>query len=234
MLELETLTRNRYFYGKLLSTENLELEQQYFNRKRWLLNRLALGMGVLRGLDVVATTDGTRVRVSAGVAIDGRGREIIAPSESQPVDPRALTDDRGMATGARVDGAGTVTLWLAYHECDTAPERMLVADCEAPTRCTWGAIAERYAVLIRQGAAPAAPGAVFDLSTLGQPGADMARVVATAVTKAPLDPPADPAVLLAEIALPAGGGAPSIDISRRTVAYSNLLLQELLLALTHP
>jgi hypothetical protein len=234
MLELEALTRNRYFYGKLLSTENLELEQRYFNRKRWLLNRLALGAGVLRGLDVVATMDASRVRVTVGVAIDGCGREIIVPSESQPVDPRALTDDRGLATGPRVDGAGTVTLWLAYHECETAPERLLVTDCEAPTRCVWGAIAERYAVLVRQGAAPAATAPVFDLATLGQPGADAARVVATAVTKAPLDPPADPAVLLAEVTLAAAGGPPSIDITRRAVVYGNLLLRELLPALTPP
>ncbi len=234
MLELQTPTRNRYFYGKLLSTENLELEQQYFNRKRWLLNRLALGAGVLRGLDVVATTDGTRLRVTTGVALDGLGREIIVPGESQPVDPRALTDDRGLAAGARVEGAGTVTLWLAYRECDTSPERMLVADCDTPTGCAWGAIAERYAVLIRQGAAPAAPGPVFDLATLGQPGADTARVVAMAVTKASLAPPADPAVVLAEVALPGAGGSLSIDVSRRGVVPSNVLLRELLLALTHP
>jgi hypothetical protein len=228
MAELETLLRNRYFYGKLLDPENLGLEQRYFNRKRWLLNRLALGRGALRGLDVVATADGVALRVTPGVAIDGLGREVIVPAESRAVDPRALTDDRGRPTGARVEGPEMVTVWIAYHECETAPERVLVADAAASSGCAYGAIAERYAVLVRPRMPLPLPGA-FDLSALATPGADVAAVVARAVTEAPLDPPADPAVPLAEIRL-GTGGVTAVDVTHRAVAASNELLLALLLA----
>src|SRR5206468_11586399 len=47
---LGTLTppqRNKYFYGKLMDVPHFQMEQTYGNWKRWLLNRLALGEGVL-------------------------------------------------------------------------------------------------------------------------------------------------------------------------------------------
>ena len=51
-MELKTPVRNRYFYGKLLDVFHFELEQSYFNAKRWRLNRRVFGFGVICGLDV--------------------------------------------------------------------------------------------------------------------------------------------------------------------------------------
>ena len=79
--ELTLPKRNHFFYGKLLDEMHLRLEQNYFNGKRHLLNRLALGHGVLCGLEVVVE-DGT-VWVTPGVAIDRHGREIIVPEKVQ-------------------------------------------------------------------------------------------------------------------------------------------------------
>ena len=45
--------RNRYFYGKLLSVEDFETEQKYFNDKRRTINRFLFGSGVVCGLNVV-------------------------------------------------------------------------------------------------------------------------------------------------------------------------------------
>src|SRR5256885_16013714 len=69
--------RNNYFYGKLLDVGHLEMEQRYFNRKRWLVNRLAVGCGVLCGLH--GTEEEGRLIVAPGAAIDGLGREIAVP-----------------------------------------------------------------------------------------------------------------------------------------------------------
>ena len=44
---LSTPARNNYFYGKLLDVRHFTLEQSYFNAKRWLMNRLTLGSGVV-------------------------------------------------------------------------------------------------------------------------------------------------------------------------------------------
>src|SRR6266478_3901918 len=70
---LGTLTRNRYFYGKLLDACHLQLEQGYFNGKRWLLNRLALGSGVVCGLKLIPSVDGQGLQVLPGLAIDRLG-----------------------------------------------------------------------------------------------------------------------------------------------------------------
>ena len=43
--------RNRYFYGKLLTVRDFEVEQRYHCTKRELLNRLLHGAGVVCGND---------------------------------------------------------------------------------------------------------------------------------------------------------------------------------------
>ena len=96
---LGTLERNRYFYGKLLDEASLRMEQSYFNQKRWMMNRLGLGSGVLCGLQVIV--QGDCVCIAPGVAIDTMGREIVVP-EAVWVDPKKVTDDRGVPTGEEI------------------------------------------------------------------------------------------------------------------------------------
>ncbi len=68
--------RNRYFYGKLMTVRDFEIEQRYFNDKRRLLNRLLIGPGILGGLNVLLVDDKTLL-VEPGVAIDHYGRELV-------------------------------------------------------------------------------------------------------------------------------------------------------------
>lgn len=77
--------RNRFFYGKLLDVYHFELEQNYFNSKRWMLNRLVSGYGVICGLNVLLGQDGQSVVVTPGVAIDKCGREVIVCKQSAPL-----------------------------------------------------------------------------------------------------------------------------------------------------
>ena len=91
--------RNQYFYGKLLDATHLQMEQQYFNSKRWLTNLLLQGAGVVAGLAVVPAVNGTRLALQPGVALDGWGREIIVSTLSVPFDPRTLNDERGNSSG---------------------------------------------------------------------------------------------------------------------------------------
>jgi hypothetical protein len=76
--------RNRYFYGKLLDVFHFEMEQNYFNTKRWLLNRVVTGYGVICGLQVMLTPDSKSVYVTPGIALDKCGREIIVCQPSEP------------------------------------------------------------------------------------------------------------------------------------------------------
>lgn len=95
--------RPRYFAGKLVTAEEFELEQRYHIEKRWLLNRMLQGAGVVSGLHVVAGERGT-VTVAPGFALDPHGREILV------CEPQVL---------AIPDCDEPVSICLVYTEVET-------------------------------------------------------------------------------------------------------------------
>lgn len=68
--------RNRYFSGKLLTVADYQLEQRYHIERRWLINRMLHGSGVVSGLEVEQSEPGGW-RVSPGMALDAHGRELV-------------------------------------------------------------------------------------------------------------------------------------------------------------
>jgi hypothetical protein len=74
-----TLTRPRYFEGKLLTAADLDQEQDYVRTKHRRHNRLLHGVGVVSGLGVSLTSqDGeSAVVVSPGLAIGPTGEELL-------------------------------------------------------------------------------------------------------------------------------------------------------------
>ena len=68
--------RNKYFYGKLLSVDDFELEQKYGNDKRRMINRYVCGTGVIAGMEAVMV-DEQSISVERGCALDDQGREIV-------------------------------------------------------------------------------------------------------------------------------------------------------------
>src|SRR5258708_35279671 len=93
LAELRPAVRLRYFVGQVLTADDLEKEQSYFRHKNQLHNRFEVGHGVVCGLaaTAVATTKGSGVRVSAGLALDAWGREIVVPSDVDLI-PGRLSD----------------------------------------------------------------------------------------------------------------------------------------------
>jgi hypothetical protein len=81
---LRTPVRNRYFYGKLMDVYHFELETDYFNSKRWLLNRLLHGWGVLCGLNVESGPESHQIMIGEGLGIDKWGREILVEKQAGP------------------------------------------------------------------------------------------------------------------------------------------------------
>ena len=61
------LERNNYFYGKLLTVRDFEMEQHYFNIKRRLINRILHGAGVVCGLGVTVSDEATII-IESGMA----------------------------------------------------------------------------------------------------------------------------------------------------------------------
>jgi len=156
---LRAPVRNRYFWGKLLDAEHLELEQRYNNEKRWLLNRHAHGTGVLCGLDVEPASE-NRLWIRPGVALDGLGREIVVPESFCIEDPTQPTDACGEPDGAPVRD-GSVWICLAYHECDIEPVRALVDGCDPRDGCRANAVRERFRVRVHR-TPPPVPETVLD------------------------------------------------------------------------
>ena len=85
---LHQFQRNRYFYGKLMTVRDFELEQEYFNGKRYLLNRLIHGKGLLCGFSNLELftegSDEVKIRFrDGGIALDSLGREIVVPVDME-------------------------------------------------------------------------------------------------------------------------------------------------------
>ncbi len=107
------IERNRYFYGKLLSTRDFELEQQYGRKKAQLVNRLTLGAGVVCGLGVSASDESTLL-IESGVALDYQGRLVVV---EEPV-LRKLQMIDGQDT---LPGQESAYLCLGYRETPLEP-----------------------------------------------------------------------------------------------------------------
>jgi hypothetical protein len=162
---LSAFERNRFFYGLLMGVDQFQKDMNYSNGKRWLLNRLVTGSGVVCGLGVSADSTAAAgiVRIQPGVALDGCGHEIVVPAEVV-IDARQLTDDQGTATGDPLT-TGTVTLCLSYSESCADPVPVLVPDCDNRGNCAASTTREIYRVLVHE--AEAGPAAA---PTCGFPG----------------------------------------------------------------
>ncbi|MDB4881870.1 MAG: putative rane protein [Gemmatimonadetes bacterium] len=229
---LTSPSRNRYYYGKLLDAYHLELEQSYGNSKRWMLNRLSLGAGVLCGLGVTVTSDKKRVRVQSGVAIDYFGREIIVPQQSQPFDPTQPTDDCGRPVGDPLE-RGRVTLYLCYHECEAEPAPAMVDEC-GDSACENGLVRERYSLRVAEGT-PRPPGVITDaqckrIDETPAPGVDR-RTVICQTLGGPCGVPDDSCIPIATLELDDGQIASVDTCTFRPNVYSNAVLLDLILCL---
>jgi hypothetical protein len=228
--ELSTLERNRFFYGKLMDVSQFEKDQLYFNSKRALINRLVLGNGVVCGFDVIADPDDeNRLLIQPGLAIDGRGREIVS-SEAISIDPHQLTNDQGVVEGDPID-SGTIEICLLYREVETDLVPVLVPDCDGDGNCAPCTIREEFRVLVRlaDNDSPSPPICQFGEIPLAENGNLHALLCER--LRGPCPPvPDDICVPIARVLLPLAED--SIDpCSARPLIYNNNVLYELILCL---
>jgi hypothetical protein len=230
---VQTLVRNRYFYGKLLDVLHLEMEQNYFNAKRWLINRTVVGYGVVCGLDVKIGSDGASVIVQPGLAIDKWGREIIVPGNSPPV---PLPAPAAVPPGEECeDDANCYHLVLCYHECQGDPVPALGGDCDQNAMCSPGSIRERYELCLRPRKLPkiTVDCTVPDLVS----GTHLNYPALAQYVSAPCPPcPDDPCIPLANVRVPDKGVAftvDDIDIAVRYIVFTADLMHDLLVCLTN-
>lgn len=238
-----TFVRNRYFYGKRLDVVDFEREQDYLNGKRWLLNRLVSGYGVLCGLDVKPAQKGRAVVVTPGVALDRGGREIVLPRQSEqvtlpPRPPKKAGHYKQPQEGPHpqqnhCEPEDFVHLCICFQQCEGDPVAVTVDDCGQPASCSASSIQERYKLIIRECKAPEIE-LDCGASDLVINGRLSYSSLVERVTRCSPELPADLCIPLANIRLPPGEEGPQaadIDITARPIVYSNDLLFDLVLAL---
>lgn len=244
--DLRSPVRNNYFYGKLLDVFHLEMEQEYFNSKRWLLNRLVTGPGVVCGLRVELTDDGKSVVIQPGLAIDRCGREIIVANPSAPYPLPELppyepppADPKGGRSGDRYRRDSEhrycempfAHVLLCYHECKTEPMPALASDCESEAWCASGSIREQYSIEIREGFAP---GRKYEIPENIVYGDEINyRALVDFVTGSCRMLPDDCCIPLANIELRESddGWEPELDNRVCPIAFTNRLLYQLMVSL---
>lgn len=125
---LRYLKRNRFFSGKLLTADDLELEQEYFREKLKRHNRFLHGFGVVFGLEV--SRGGSAAVISPGLAIDCQGNEIVVPD---PLELSFPSSDFGSA----------IFLSISCIEQETDPVPNAIANCSemVNSRIEEGAVA---------------------------------------------------------------------------------------------
>jgi hypothetical protein len=241
--DLNTQTRMRYSHGLLLDKIHFDLEQQYFNNKRWLLNRRILGRGVVCGLGVELSPDRKGVVVLPGLALDRCGREIIVPRKSEPVTlpvyiPKPGSGHANPATPAPEYGRHHCTeefvhIVLCYHECPGDPVPVHPGNCETEDPCVASSIREQYKIEVREGKAPEQESDFPDI-------VEGRRINYGALVQYITNPcrrlPDDCCIPLADVRIHEAGqlGSPDdIHIEVRPIVYTLPVLYELIKSLAH-
>lgn len=134
--------RNRYFYGKLLSVRDFEMEQEYFNNKRRCINRLVNGAGIVCGLDVVMVDEKT-ISLEKGLAIDYSGREIMVYT---PIMKKLSTID-----GFNVEGESKdLYLFIDYNEKGKEPINTIANNEGSGDNCEYNRYEETFNLFIQE------------------------------------------------------------------------------------
>lgn len=137
--------RNKYFYGKLLSVDDFNLEQRYMNDKRRLGNRFGHGCGVVSGLTVVRVEEDA-VSVEAGIAFDSTGREIVVET---PV-TRKLSLIDGFE-GLEIGQQGEAYLCIEYDEKEVSRVHNIAGRMDSrEERTDFNKIKENYRLFLTQ------------------------------------------------------------------------------------
>lgn len=229
--------RNIFYYGKLMDAYHFALETDYLNAKRWLLNRLVGGTGVVCGLDVHACGK-NEISITPGLAIDKWGREILVTEKTPVVIPDDVVKKamNGVNQQSRHQEC-CVQVLICYHECPADPSPVLTSECGCEPSCAPGAIRERFRIEFKPGCAP--PIRVecpFPMAV--SPGMIDYKGLAEWVTRARpcFDLAKDPCIPLANIPVDKDKCAchcasEEIDISIRPIVFYNRLLFNLHLCL---
>ncbi|HEY9206931.1 MAG TPA: hypothetical protein VIO58_13545 [Candidatus Methanoperedens sp.] len=140
--------RNNYYYGKLMTVRDFFDEQRYFNEKRWLINRMVNGWGVVCGLDVKWKDDNRRntVVITPGIAIDCCGREIIVQEQTEK---ELIPEKNKCSNGTPVKEPEELVICLEYHECMAERIEFPLVACDHDEKNKFNRIRDSFKIRVR-------------------------------------------------------------------------------------
>ena len=196
------------------------MEQDYSRGADAQLSRLVLGAGVVCGLDVTAGESGgdRGIRVSPGLALDGWGRRIVVPCDTDVV---ALPADAPLPA--------TMVVRLYYHAHAAGPV-LVATDAPRRGRLAGGTGSRATASSSARQTAPPADDNTAKALELIRTG-EVADALATLARTACAAPVSDPGVTLATIAASADGALTVDAVGPRAVVPTNLVLLQLIAGL---
>ena len=145
--DLPNFERNNYFFGKLMTVRDFFAEQHYFNEKRWLINRMINGWGVVCGLNVCLkenTTD--TIIITPGLAIDCLGREILI-CEPQEVSLNDVVPP--FEPSSENINTNNLAICLEYFDCKTEPVNIPPIDCSKRERGEFNRIRDSFKIRVK-------------------------------------------------------------------------------------
>lgn len=142
--------RNNYYYGKLMTARDFVDEQCYHNEKRWLINRMVNGWGVVCGLDVTwkDPEKKTEVMISPGMAIDCYGREIIVGGQEEK---ELDAEEDECRNEPQEFESNELLICLEYHECRTESVEFSSVTCDPDHKVKFNRVRDSYKIRIRKG-----------------------------------------------------------------------------------
>ncbi|GMT47978.1 MAG: hypothetical protein IEMM0007_1544 [bacterium] len=228
--------RNNYFYGKLMTVRDFSAEQHYFNEKRWLINRMVNGWGVVCGLDVKPIDGETdKVLVTPGLAVDCCGREILVCEEQEvqliPVESACRKGKEEKKQGEKKQ----LVICLEYHECKTEPIHLPPIACDQKEKGEFNRIRDGFNIraMFMSECNIAGP-AGNNCPLLENKLAPMHNYLCEKLKQGCPECPECPCVVLAGVTVTPSdvqGGTPTVEIdscSRRKLVYNNPMLYDLI------
>ncbi len=136
---LSPFVRNRYFFGKLLTVRDFNLEQSYFINKIRFSHKFLHGYGTVCGIKPeISSADETNleIRLSSGVAVDCCGNDIVVPSE--------ITAQ--VENWENVDKDKDIYIYIKYNECEKEPVPNLSNSSVCEEECCNSRIEETFSL----------------------------------------------------------------------------------------
>jgi hypothetical protein len=161
-LPVNPFISNRYHFGMLLGVADLDTDQGYHRGKTWLHTAWLHGYGTVWGLRVDLRAGSNELAVTAGLAVDRRGRELSV-TETLCVDLGLwFAENRPDELEVTDDGAGGVIfdldLVLCSRQCLDRPVPAIAEGCEGATSDTaYSRAVEQGLPVLQPRAQPAAP-----------------------------------------------------------------------------